>query len=449
MRKKAEVVKELAEVNAKIDALLAKDEVADDDEQALNDLDARASALQEESAQAERREEIAERNKARQAFLEAPAREPESPVANSAAVSSGLTDLRERDPQGGYARYDDFLRDVREACDPTQPKLSDNLRVIQAAYGQNAEAGSEGGFLTPPDFSNRILEKSAGDLPIIEQCDRLTLSGNSVVITGMADHDKSGTTYRHGGIVVYWVGEGESITRSSLKFRQIVLRLHKMAALSYCTEEELQDVANFGSRLMAKQASGIRDELLEAILFGTGVAKPLGAFVGTSPCVQQSAETGQAADTIVAENIINMNSVIHSPSRSRGVWLYNGECLPQLEAMALSVGTGGVPVFMPAGGLSDASYGRLKGRPAFETDHCEALGDAGDLVFGDFSQYLLATKGTVDTAMSIHLRFDYAETAFRSMFRVDGRPAWDTNLKPRKGASTRRVSPFVKLAART
>ena len=88
------------------------------------------------------------------------------------------------------------------------------------------------------------------------------------------------------------------------------------------------------------------------------------------------------------------------------------------------------------------------GRPANSTDHAEALGDSGDILFADWSQYLLAMKGTTATEMSIHLRFDYAETAFRSMFRVDGRPAWDTNMKPRKGAAARRVSPFVKLAAR-
>ena len=210
----------------------------------------------------------------------------------------------------------------------------------------------------------------------------------------------------------------------------------------------MADVANFGSRLMDKQAVAIADDLVECIMFGTGVGKPLGAFVGTSPCVQVAKETGQTADTIVAENIINMNSVIYTGSRGKGNWYYNGEALPQLETMAIAVGTGGIPAYWPAGGLASDSPARIKGRPAYETDHCSALGDAGDIVFADWSQYLLATKGSVNTAMSIHLRFDYDEVAFRSTFRVDGRPSWDSNLKPRKGDTDRRVSPFVKLAER-
>jgi HK97 family phage major capsid protein len=131
-----------------------------------------------------------------------------------------------------------------------------------------------------------------------------------------------------------------------------------------------------------------------------------------------------------------------------GQWYFNGECWPQLATLYIEVGVAGYPVLMPAGGFTGSPTNTIFGRPALSTDHCPALGDAGDILFADWSQYLLAMKGTTETAMSIHLRFDYAETAFRSIFRVDGRPAWDSNLKPRKGASTRRVSPFVKLAER-
>ena len=429
-------------LDAELLDLLEKDELSDSEEARLGEIEAEQKDLEIKKVKAEKAVTLKKEAMARAEWANSLAEEPES-IVNEV---SGAT-VRERvldDPKLGFDTYEMFARDVKDACQ-SGGRVSDKLK---SAYGNNTESGSEGGFLIPPEYSNRLIERANSAAPILEQCDRLTLSGNTVKINGMIDNDKSSSTYRYGGVIPYWVGEGNQITRSSLKFRQLTLSLNKLAALSYVTEEEMEDVSNFGTRLLDKQGMAMAGEMVEAVMFGTGVSKPLGAFTGTSPCVQVAKETDQAADTIVAENIIKMNSVIADGSYGKGNWYYNGECLPQLELMSIAVGTGGIPVYMPAGGLASKEHGSLKGRPAYVTDHCEALGDAGDIVFADWSQYILATKGTTKTAMSIHLRFDYDEVAFKSTFRVDGRPAWDTNLKPRKGDSDRRVSPFVKLAAR-
>ena len=62
------------------------------------------------------------------------------------------------------------------------------------------------------------------------------------------------------------------------------------------------------------------------------------------------------------------------------------------------------------------------------------------------SQYYLATKGGIQAAQSIHVRFIYDESVFRFVYRIDGQPAWSSALTPFKGSNT--VSPFVGLAAR-
>jgi hypothetical protein len=48
--------------------------------------------------------------------------------------------------------------------------------------------------------------------------------------------------------------------------------------------------------------------------------------------------------------------------------------------------------------------------------------------------------------MSIHLKFDYAETAFRFLFAVDGQPWLASELTPYKGSATQ--STFVVVEAR-
>jgi HK97 family phage major capsid protein len=447
MRTIQEISKELEDSTKALDAALESGATPDAE---LTALDQKCDALKAEmdSARAaeEKKREIQAKNAERLSAARKPI-DPLGPPLKERAITSGLKHRVTDDKKGGFAHYGDFLRAVQVASKPGAA-VDENLLAMNAAYGNNEDSGSEGGFLIPPEYSNRIIERVEGQLPILAKCDRLTLTGNSVTVNGMADHDKSSTTYRNAGVVAYWVGEGDQVTRSSLKFRQLTLRLHKLAALSYCTDEELSDVANFGTRLLDKQSMAIQEELIEAVLFGTGAGQPMGAFTGTSPCVEVAKESDQSADTVVAENLVNMWGVVSDSSRGNGEWYFNGECWPQLATMGIAVGVGGSAVFMPAGGFAATPYNTIFGRPAYSTEHCEALGDSGDILFADFSQYLLAMKGTTETALSIHLRFDYFETAFRSMFRVDGRPAWDTNLKPRKGASTRRVSPFVKLAAR-
>jgi HK97 family phage major capsid protein len=116
-----------------------------------------------------------------------------------------------------------------------------------------------------------------------------------------------------------------------------------------------------------------------------------------------------------------------------------------LLSMALAVGTGGVPVYSPANGDSEAPFGTLMGRPIIPAEYCETLGIEGDIIFADFSQYLVIDKG-VDAVNSMHVRFLTDERVFRFVYRVDGEPMWRTPVVPYKGTQTQ--SPFITLASR-
>ena len=59
----------------------------------------------------------------------------------------------------------------------------------------------------------------------------------------------------------------------------------------------------------------------------------------------------------------------------------------------------------------------------------------------------MISKGGVEAASSIHVKFVEDETAFRFVFRVDGQPIWASAVTPFQGSDT--VSPFVALAATT
>jgi HK97 family phage major capsid protein len=115
--------------------------------------------------------------------------------------------------------------------------------------------------------------------------------------------------------------------------------------------------------------------------------------------------------------------------------------------MSLAVGTGGVPVYLPANGISGAPFATLFGRPVIPVEYAATLGTVGDVVLADLSQYGLLTKGGIKQASSLHVAFTTDEMAFRATYRVDGQPLWKSTLTPFKGSATQ--SPTITLATRS
>src|SRR5436305_1762692 len=110
-----------------------------------------------------------------------------------------------------------------------------------------------------------------------------------------------------------------------------------------------------------------------------------------------------------------------------------------------STGMTGRPIIV-AYGLSANPYATMMGRPVIPVEWCATLGTVGDIILADLRHYVTATKGMLESALSIHLRFDYDESVFRFIFRIDGAPWWTAALTPYKGSNTQ--SCFVTLATR-
>jgi len=76
-----------------------------------------------------------------------------------------------------------------------------------------------------------------------------------------------------------------------------------------------------------------------------------------------------------------------------------------------------------------------------------SIGDAGDVLLADLSQYLAIDRGGIRSAASMHVEFLTDQMVFRFTYRFDGRPALASATTPFKSSDT--VSPFVRLGART
>jgi len=319
------------------------------------------------------------------------------------------------------------------------------MKSRKAPTGLSENVPSAGGFLVDTDRAGGLMARVYDVGRLLRMVDMSGVSAGSNGMTFNAEDETSRATgSRRGGIRFYWAGEAAEKTASQPKFRQMELKLRKAIGLCYATDELLTDAGALESWILQAFPEELSFGVEDAIIRGSGAGQPLGVL-NCGALVSVAKETGQAATTIVSENINKMWARRWLGGRGY-VWLINQDCMPELENMSYAVGTGGVPVYVPPGGLADAPYGRLKGAPVLETEYSCTLGTVGDILLVSLSEYKMIEKGGVEAASSIHVRFVYDETCFRFVYRCDGQPKWNQPLTPYQGTNT--VSPFVALASR-
>lgn len=369
--------------------------------------------------------------------------EPARNKAGHLTVTEDETDKKAARP---FATLGEQLKAVANAyMYPTM--MDERLKAQKAVLGQNEGQQSDGGFLVQKDFTTEIFKIAHDSGVLASRTRRVGVGANANGLKMNAiDESSRATGSRFGGVRGYWLAEGATKLPSEIKFRQMELNLKKMAVVMYATDELLADTTALGSVMQEAASEELAFLLDDAILNGTGAGMPLG-ILNSPALIAVAKETGQGAATVEYLNIVKMWGRLHARSRANAVWLLNQDVDVALAQMSFPVGVGGVPVYLPPGGLSEAPYARLFGRPLIPTEFNPTAGTVGDLMLADLSQYLLIDKGGVKADMSIHVQFLTDQTAFRWVYRVDGQPIWASPLTPYKGSAT--LSPFVALASRT
>lgn len=325
-------------------------------------------------------------------------------------------------------------------------------RAISTPDGMYETSEPDGGALVPPDFTTQIWERLYSTEKLLPRTQGYTISGNTFTMPANTETSRVDGS-RWGGVLGYWEGEAQQLTGSRPKFRNLNYRLKKLTVFSFVTNELLTDSATALEQYLGRVVpQEIEFKIHDALINGTGAGIPLG-LLNDPALIKVARDTGQQANTITFTNVMNMYNQLWAGSRPNSVWLYNQEIEPQLWQMALPVGTGGVPVFLPSGvnnlygAGASAPLSMLYGRPAYPMEQCPGLGLTGALILVDLSQYIAVSKGTILTAMSIHLKFDYDESVFRWIYRLDGSGAWSAPLTPYKTNLSRTYSFVTAMAA--
>ncbi len=408
-------------------------------------------------------------------------------IAESAALmesdrNGGGKPTGEPKPNSGFSSMGEMLAAVARhgRGGRSDPRLAgmygdfDAQGRFQAAGGSdgamNEAVPSEGGFLVSADYSDKIYQRSYLTGEITRRCTRQPISNNANrLVLRIVDEDSRADGSRMGGVLSYWQNEADTFLSSRPKFRRIELVLNKLTALVYATDELLEDVAALEAWIMQNLPTEIAFRTEDAIFQGTGAGQPAGIFKSAA---FQALSPGATANVINGTDVIAMMAQFWFPGLRNTIPAYSNENLtpdggPQIPGAAWFISQSTIPqvwnLQQPAQGTGSAvpavvllyhapgtnplygPYGELMGLPVIPTEHNAALGTVGDIVLADLSQVLLADKGAVQAAASMHVRFLYDEMAFRFTYRVDAQTTWKKPLTPKDGGPT--LSPFIGLAS--
>lgn len=318
------------------------------------------------------------------------------------------------------------------------------LLKIQNSFG--SEVPADGGFLIPENLRSEILQVALESAVVRPRAQVIPMDSLRVPIP-MID-TTSNVSSVFGGVVCYWTEEAAQLVESQASFGRVVLDAKKLTGYAEVPNELLADApafASFFDTIFPRAIAWFEDI---AFMTGTGVGEPLG-FINCPASVQVPIEINQATKTIVWENVVKMYARMLPTALGNAVWICSIDTFPELATMALSVGTGGGPVWM--GNYTNPGANTppitILGRPVFFTEKTPALGTSGDISFVDLSYYLIGDRQMMQSASSEQYKFQNDKTAFRVIERLDGRPWIQSAITPHNN-STNTLTPFVQLTGR-
>ena len=230
-----------------------------------------------------------------------------------------------------WKNFGEFLMAVKNAYDPSHARVDNRLIADRASDPQNIGTGmqvgvsSDGGFMVQPTFVSKLMDSIMAKSTTMSRITMIPIGegSNGIVMPALNETSRANGS-RFGGARAYWANEGATVTATKPKIREITLKLEKLLAFCYMTEELMRDASAMESFITKVYSDEMAFVIDDAIFNGTGLGAPLG-ILKSPGLITVTKRGGQAADTVVFQNIIDMWSRLSPASQTRAAWFINQE----------------------------------------------------------------------------------------------------------------------------
>src|SRR3990172_1472115 len=342
---------------------------------------------------------------------------------------------------GGHSE-DGFAIDPNRAAAYVDVAYGRSSGLRAAATGMNSDVGSEGGFLVSQERSSTVVQRAYQTCEILSRLRPLGIgAGSNGMLLPAVDETSRADNSRYGGIISGWLGQGGTLSTGKPKFRLMDLKLRKVGAFVYGTDELIADAVALENWINTYLPLELRFRVENAVVNGTGANQPLGVLNGGALVTV----TRSVASHVTSDDLRGMWKRMWAPARQTAVWLYDQSIEDDIDALGIAIGTAGVldPSYKPAGSVPGQIYATYKGRPIIPVEHCANIGTTGDVILWSPDDYQTIDKDGVQQAVSLHVAFLADESVYRFIYRVDGQPISNATLTPKSGGNALTSSAVV------
>jgi HK97 family phage major capsid protein len=299
---------------------------------------------------------------------------------------------------------------------------------INKAATYNGEAvNADGGFTVPVEFAAIVVEFAIATSPILSQVWRVPMSSNEIRFPKLSQGE-NGNYF--GGVYMTCdglpaVSEGTIGTGTKTKWEQNIFRAKKIAGHTAITEELQQDsIINILNYTAALYIRAFQYKLEAMIISGNGTNEFLGII--TDPIVRANAVKRKAAGKVSGDDFISLEGAVDEAfGDDKLSWLTRRATVAKVRVERVNPdGTGAYLVRESWAERNDTPIltKSILGHPYHVTRNVPVLGTIGDVVIGDMSMYMLATRMDMRIDISDAPYWLENETALRMIARMDGMP---------------------------
>lgn len=322
--------------------------------------------------------------------------------------------------------------------DRNDPRLADVEQIEIDDVGNitndmSMGTGTEGGFAIPEQFREQVLKVQPDEAAFRPRATVIPAGDPPDAKINMPALDQTSAQNVYGGVVMYKVGEGATLTETNVRLKQVSLEPQGLGGYIQLTNKVIRNWRASGP-LVTEQLRLANIGFEDTQFYnGNGIAGPLGVL--SSPA--RIEVTRATADSIAIADIRSMFA--RAKMGESLVWIASQTTLPQL--MQIQGGNSENIFIMDA---SKPVPNSLLGIPLIFKDRSVALGIKGDLILCALKYYLIKNGSGPFVATSEHVAFLNDITTIKLINNVDGKP-WLSAPLPLEGSTSNTVSPFVVL----
>lgn len=260
----------------------------------------------------------------------------------------------------------------------------------------------KGGYLVPTELDAEILSKLENENVMRQICRVIQTEANHQVAVVSSPPSAS------------WVSEGQAIDLTDEDFAQYTLKAHKLAAAINITNELLADsFYDITTHVIGEFAKALGAAEEQAFIVGDGNGQPTGILTTIAADTDCYIETVDSF--ITTEDLINLQYSVERQYRRNACWLTSDSTLATIRKLQTTEGH-----FLWEPSLTAEEPPRLLGAPVYSSPYVPSEGDKPVILYGDFSKYFIADRGTTTVKILSELNALSDITTILAIRRVDG-----------------------------